>query len=178
MRLFLLVALVSAATAYHPLRFKSTVAAPPVCDGPAVGVDPEQDTSHCGGNPPPLPRPSGATQPRLASRTSTRGQKGWRESKDILGTPFRTGVPEGNKCANLQASCKCGGEGVTDPAQAVDVLLKDAEVYNPIFEGLMHSLVKEAAGKTDANGFEWRKPEIDTAPIKGKPRCVEKIKQK
>jgi hypothetical protein len=137
------------------------------------------------GEAPELPRPK-ASGPKLASRSSTRGPRGWRESKGkILGmgekgvsADFQAKQPSNpDKCANLQASCKCGGASVSDPEQAVDILLKDAEVYNPIFEALMNFLVNEAAGKTDAK-FDWHKPRVVTAPIKGKPRCVEKIKQK
>ena len=184
LRLFLLVTIISAATAYN-FRFKSKVADGAGCEGPAVGVPTGLDISHCSGDPPLLPRPSGAHTTRRAQRSSTRDEHGWRVSKgEILGKgekEVRADVAQPSnpdKCANLQASCKCGGKDVSDPEQAVDILLKDAEVYNPIFEALMNFLVNEAAGKTDEKGFKWRKPEVVPAPIKGKPRCVEKIKQK
>ena len=183
LRLFLLVTIITAASAYN-FRFKSKVADGAGCEGPAIGVPTGLDISHCSGDPPLLPRPSGAHTTRRAQRSSTRDEHGWRVSKgEILGKgekEVRADVAQPSnpdKCANLQASCKCGGKDVSDPEQAVDILLKDAEVYNPIFEALMNFLVNEAAGKTDAK-FDWHKPRVVTAPIKGKPRCVEKIKQK
>ena len=182
LRLFLLVTIITAASAYN-FRFKSKVADGAGCEGPAIGVPTGLDISHCSGDPPLLPRPSGAHTTRRAQRSSTRDEHGWRVSKEILGKgekDARADVAQPSnpdKCANLQASFKCGGASVSDPDQAVDILLKDAEVYNPIFEALMNFLVNEADGKTDAK-FDWHKPRVVTAPIKGKPRCVEKIKQK
>ena len=189
MRLILLLIIVSVTTAYHPFRFKSKVDVDIECDGPVVGVSPGSD-GHCDKEPPKLPRPSGVCKPKIAMRASNRGEHGWRASKGKMLTDYEKGIGDGfkyaqpskgpskaQKCANLQSSCKCGGEEITDPEAAVDILLKDAAIYDPIFAKLMKQLVDAAESKTD-DRFVFTKPKISTAPIKGKARCIEKIKQK
>ena len=185
MRQLILLLIVVSVTAYHPFRFKSKVDVDKECDGPVVGVG-DGSVEHCKVKPPKLPRPDGSSKPK-GVRASNRGEHGWRMSKGDLLTEYDKGTskefkdaqpPSANKCANLQSSCKCGGEGVTDPNTAVDILLKDAATYDPIFAKLMNHLVDAAERHETDDRFVFTKPEISTAPVKGKARCIEKIKQK